>query len=189
MRRKSSQDSAERGLTHCTQHAWNEKYHRQQAAIKAFICLQMGKDLIEITCWVEAMIKMCIPQARQKKSSTVNWNIIGWQDKRSFRVSESPERAQGWEEADGSEEGLYAAAPQNHRRRGTCSRFSPPACSLSLSAVADITSLSPCGCHIERSHFICQLDRNVGGFFCQYILVMRAVWGSIAKLQPSVSQA
>lgn len=41
-----------------------------------------------------------------------------------------------------------AAAQQEKRRRGTCSRFSPPACSFSLCGCRNYFSF-PCGSHIE----------------------------------------
>lgn len=95
---------------------------------------------------------MCTLRATQGKTYKVKWNMQGRQDKRSFNVSELPERAAelGGMRGQRAErkhttqtKASSAAAPLKYRQRGTCSRFSPLACFLSLSAVADITSLFP----------------------------------------------
>lgn len=161
----------------------------------------MEKDLIKMATgvsgvlllfWEEVKDKNVYPQGKKKKKNAVKWNIPGLRDKEALKhlniLRQQCLKAWGDRGLKGSRRHrwrpLSAAAPTSTDRKAPAhvsrSRL------FSLSVVETLLLFSPCGCHIERSHFICQPDRDVGVTIHP---LLWAAWGLIAKLQPSVTKA
>lgn len=133
-------------------------------------------DYLSLFCWQKAIRKMCT----FKNQGRPPWQIETSQaaGQRRFKgIRASGERSLSDVRGQRAErkqtmqmKALSAAAQQEKRQRGTCSRFSPPACSCSLCGCRNYFSF-PCGSHIERS-LICKPGEEMweGFFFCQYML-------------------